>query len=72
MTLNFDNAEGQTVYLCKSIDANTDAVVDSTVIAGKTAVPAAGFTNESVYRKNVQKFVESGGQSTRRVCCPAE
>ena len=33
---------------------------------------AAGLTNESVYSKNVQKFIESGGQSTRRVCCPAQ
>ena len=41
VTLNFDNAEGQTVYLCKSIDANTDAVIDSAVISGKTAVLTA-------------------------------
>lgn len=212
VTLNFDNAEGQTVYLCKSVDANTDAVIDSAVISGKTAVLtapnddpqvlyiikfdkndrcevfpfftenqnttitgdredmphwtvkgcpsmdvlmafheesmklyeepilstymeiesaglagdtlkvdelnaqvqplikdyynyqvdfiknhsdnylghymldqtkeeidfelvkelAAGLTNESVYRQNVQKFIESGGQSSRRMCCPAE
>ena len=32
---------------------------------------AEGFTNESVYSKNVQKYIESGGQSTRRVCCDA-
>ena len=212
VTLNLDNAEEQTVYLCKSIDANTDAVIDSAVIAGKTAVLtapnddpqmlyiikldkndrcgvcpfftenqnttitgdrddmphwtvkgcpsmdvlmafheeamklyeepilsaymemeaagsagdtakvaeinaqvqplvkdyynyqtdfirnhsdsylghymldvtkeeidfelvkelAAGLTNESVYRQHVQKFIESGGQSTRRICCPAQ
>ena len=41
VTLNFDNAEGQTVYLCKSVDANTDAVIDSAVISGKTAVLTA-------------------------------
>lgn len=67
VTLNFDNADGQIVYLCKSIDANTDAVIDSAVISGKTAELTAGFTNESVYRQNVQKFIESGGQSTKRV-----
>jgi hypothetical protein len=33
---------------------------------------ASGLSNESVYRKNVQKFIESGGQPTRRVCCPAQ
>ena len=33
---------------------------------------AAGLTNESVYRQNVQKFIESGGQSSRRMCCPAQ
>jgi hypothetical protein len=33
---------------------------------------AAGLTNESVFRQNVQKFIESGGQSTRRMCCPAQ
>ena len=41
VTLNFDTAEGQTVYLCKSVDANTDAVIDSAVISGKTAVLTA-------------------------------
>lgn len=38
VTLNLDNAEDQTVYLCKSIDGNTDEVIDSAVISGKTAV----------------------------------
>ena len=38
VTLNLDNAEGQTVYLCKYIDNNNDAVLDSVVISNKTAV----------------------------------
>lgn len=33
---------------------------------------AAGLSNESVFRQNIQKFIESGGQSTRRMCCPAQ
>ena len=33
---------------------------------------AAGFTTDSVYRQNVQKFIESGGQSARRMCCPVQ
>ena len=41
VTLNLDNAEGQTVYLCKNIDNNTDTVIDSAVISGKTAVLTA-------------------------------
>ena len=41
VTLNFDNAEGQTVYLCKYIDDNTDEVVDSAVVSNKTAVLTA-------------------------------
>lgn len=38
VTLNLDNAEGQPVYLCKYIDDNNDAVLDSVVISNKTAV----------------------------------
>ena len=41
VTLNIDTADGQTVYLCKNIDDNTDAVIDSAVISGKTAVLTA-------------------------------
>ena len=33
---------------------------------------AAGISNESVFRQNIQKFIENGGQSTRRMCCPAQ
>lgn len=33
---------------------------------------AGGFTNESVFSKNVRKYIESGGQSTKRACCPAQ
>lgn len=38
VTLNLDNADDQTVYLCKNIEDNIDAVIDSAVISGKTAV----------------------------------
>ena len=33
---------------------------------------AAGFTNESVFRQNVQKFIENGGQPTRHACCSVQ
>lgn len=36
VTLNLDNADGQTVYLCKTVD-NQNICIDSAVIAGKTA-----------------------------------
>ena len=41
VTLNIDNADGQAVYLCKNIDDNTDAVIDSAVISGQKAVLTA-------------------------------
>ena len=41
LTLKLDNAEGQSVFLCKHIDDNTDAVIDSSVISGKTTVLTA-------------------------------
>lgn len=40
VTLNLDNAENQTVYLCKTVD-NQDVCIDSAVIVDKTAVLTA-------------------------------
>lgn len=37
VTLNLDNAEGQTAYLCKTVE-NNDVCIDSAVIMDKTAV----------------------------------
>lgn len=54
VTLKLDNAEGQTVYLCKNIDDNTDAVIDSSVISDKTAVLTA--PNDDPQRLYIIKF----------------
>ena len=75
VTLNFDNADGQTFtsartssyfghYMLDLMKEEIDFELEKEL--------AAGLTNESVYRQNVQKFIESGGQSTRRMCCPAQ
>lgn len=54
VNLKLDNAEGQTVYLCKNIDDNTDAVIDSSVISDKTAVLTA--PNDDPQRLYIIKF----------------
>jgi len=41
LSLKLDNAEGQSVFLRIHIDDNTDAVIDSSVISGKTTVLTA-------------------------------
>ena len=47
VTLNLDNAEGITVYLCKTVEG-TDAVVDSAVVVDKKAVLTAPFDDPQV------------------------
>ena len=42
VTLNLDNAEGQTVYLCKDVDGN-DVEVDQAVFKGNQAVLKADY-----------------------------
>ncbi len=42
VTLNLDNADKQTVYLCKDVDG-VDVLIDSAVFAGNQAVLKAGY-----------------------------
>lgn len=47
VTLNLDNAEGQTVYLCKTVEG-TDVVIDSAVVVDKKAVLTAPYDDPQV------------------------
>ena len=47
VTLNLDNAEGQTVYLCKTVEGN-NVVVDSAVVADGKALLTAPFDDPQV------------------------
>ena len=47
VTLNLDNADGQTVYLCKTVDGN-DVVVDSAVVSGGKAVLTAPYDDPQI------------------------
>ena len=42
VTLNFENADGRTLFLCKTVEG-TDVVVDSVVISGSQAVLSVPF-----------------------------
>ena len=42
VTLNFENADGRTLFLCKTVEG-TDVVVDSVVISGNQAVMSVPF-----------------------------
>ena len=58
MTLNLDNADGQAVYLCKTVDGN-DVVVDSAVVSNGKAVLTAPYDDPKIvyiikYDTNVQ------------------
>ena len=47
INLNLDNAENQTVYLCKTVD-NQDVYIDSTVIVNKTAMLTAASDDPQI------------------------
>ena len=47
VTLNLDNAEGITVYLCKTVEG-ADVVVDSAVVVDKKAVLTAPFDDPQI------------------------
>ena len=47
VTLNLDNAEGITVYLCKTVEG-ADVVVDSAVVVDRKAVLTAPFDNPQI------------------------
>ena len=47
VNLNLDNAENQTVYLCKTVD-NQDVYIDSTVIVNKTAMLTAASDDPQI------------------------
>ena len=47
VSLNLDNAEGQTVYLCKTVEG-ANVVVDSAVVVDKKAVLTAPFDDPQV------------------------
>ena len=58
VVLNLDNADGQDVYLCKTVDGN-NVVVDSAVVSDGKAVLTAPYDDPQVvysikYDKNVQ------------------
>lgn len=42
VTLNFENADGRTLFLCKTVEG-TDVVVDSAVVSGSQAVMSVPF-----------------------------
>ena len=42
VTLNFENADGRTLFLCKTVEG-TDVVVDSVVVSGNQAVMSVPF-----------------------------
>ena len=42
VTLNFENADGRTLFLCKTVEG-TDVVVDSAVVSGNQAVMSVPF-----------------------------
>ena len=48
VTVNLDNADGQTVYLAKVVDGK-DVIMDSAVIEGKTAVLKADYDDPQRY-----------------------
>ena len=47
VTLNLDKADGQTVYLCKTVDGN-DVVVDSAVVSDGKAVLTAPYDDPQI------------------------
>ena len=47
VTLNLDNAEGQTIYLCKTVEG-IDVVIDSAVVVDNRAVLAAPYDDPQV------------------------
>lgn len=61
VTLNLDNAEGQTVYLCKTVEGN-DVVIDSAVVADGKAVLTAPYDDpQIVYIIKYDTNVQCGG-----------